>query len=58
MCTREEGRERNTYIYSRGWGGGGVATRSGNKKSLLPALSFRGGQDFSQATFIGNRRKI
>ena len=22
MCTREEGRERNTYIYSRGGGGG------------------------------------
>ena len=22
MCTREEGRERNAYIYSRGGGGG------------------------------------
>ena len=26
MCTREEGRERNAYIYSRG-GGGGVSNK-------------------------------
>ena len=54
---RREGRGTLTFI--AGGVGGGLATRSGNKKSLLPGLSFRGGaRIFPRILSQENRRKI
>ena len=58
MYTREKGGERNTYIYSRGVGGGGLRNKIQEQKITTSRAAIkRWGREFSQATFIGKQKK-